>query len=144
MALDGATPTLPLRYAAAGVLAGAQAGLAAAARANPNVRKRVAGVMRRVMPSSGFGPSGDRLAEWKWQMSVRALSSAGNQVRVEIDADGQPGYYTTATMLGEAGLMMAEPGATPDRAGCITPAIALGTESVGRFDRAQMRFSVAE
>ena len=76
-------------------------------------------------------------------MSVRALSTAGNQVRVEIDADGQPGYYTTATMLGEAGLLMADPEATPDRAGCITPAIALGTDSVGRFDRAQMRFSVA-
>jgi short subunit dehydrogenase-like uncharacterized protein len=144
MALDGSAPTLPLRYAAAGALAGVQAGLAAATRADPGVRKRIAGGLRKVMPSSGFGPSGDKLAEWRWQMSVRALSAAGNQVRVEIDADGQPGYYTTATMLGEAGLLMADPEATPDRVGCITPAIALGTACVGRFDRAQMRFSVAE
>ena len=43
MALDGPRATLPLRYAAAGVLAGAQAALAAATRANPDVRKRVAG-----------------------------------------------------------------------------------------------------
>jgi short subunit dehydrogenase-like uncharacterized protein len=47
-------------------------------------------------------------------------------------------------MLGEAGLLMADPEATPDRAGCITPAIALGTDCVDRFDRAQMRFSVAD
>jgi short subunit dehydrogenase-like uncharacterized protein len=64
-------------------------------------------------------------------------------VRIEIDADGQPGYYTTATMLGEAGLMLADPGASTDRSGCLTPATALGTDSIDRFDHAQMRFSVA-
>jgi short subunit dehydrogenase-like uncharacterized protein len=144
MALGGHPATLPLRFAAAGVLAGTQAGLAAATRANADVRQRVAGVMRKVMPESGFGPTGDKLEQWKWRMSVRALSTAGNQVRVEIDADGQPGYYTTATMLGEAGLLMADEGATPDRAGCVTPAIALGTEAVDRFDHAQMRFSVPD
>ena len=144
MALDGPSATLPLRYAAAGVLSGTQAALAAATRANPGVRKRIASGMRKVMPSSGFGPSGDKLEQWKWQMSITALSTAGNQVRVEIDADGQPGYFTTATMLGEAGLMMADDEATPDRAGCITPAVALGTDSVDRFDHARMRFSVAD
>jgi short subunit dehydrogenase-like uncharacterized protein len=144
MALDGPAATLPLRYAAAGVLSGTQAALAAATRANPGVRKRIASGMRKVMPSSGFGPAGDKLEQWKWQMSIRALSTAGNQVRVEIDADGQPGYFTTATMLGEAGLMMADDEATPDRAGCITPAVALGTDSVDRFDHAGMRFSVAD
>ena len=144
MALDGPAATLPLRYAAAGVLSGTQAALAAATRANPGVRKRIADGMRKVMPSSGYGPSGDKLEQWKWQMSIRALSTAGNQVGVEIDADGQPGYFTTATMLGEAGLMMADDEATPDRAGCITPAVALGTGSVDRFDHARMRFSVAD
>jgi short subunit dehydrogenase-like uncharacterized protein len=44
-------------------------------------------------------------------------------------------------MIGEAGLLIAEPGATPERAGCLTPAIALGTESVPRFERAGLRFS---
>jgi short subunit dehydrogenase-like uncharacterized protein len=144
MALGGHPATLPFRYAAAGVLAGTQAGLAAATRANADVRQRVAGVMRKVMPESGFGPTGDKLEQWKWWMTVRALSTSGNQVRVELDADGQPGYYTTATMLGEAGLLMADDGATPDRAGCITPAIALGTGSIDRFDHAQLRISVVD
>ena len=143
MALGGHPATLPFRYAAAGALAGVQAGLAAATRANPSARQRIAGVMRKVMPESGFGPTGDKLEQWRWLLKVRALTTSGNQVRVEVDADGQPGYYTTATMLGEAGLMMADEGATPDHYGCITPAVALGTGSVDRFDHAQMRFSVA-
>jgi hypothetical protein len=46
-------------------------------------------------------------------------------------------------MLGEAGLLLAEEGATPDRAGCVTPAIALGTGSLDRFERARVRFSVS-
>ena len=62
-------------------------------------------------------------------MSVEGRTTGGQTVRVEIDADGQPGYLTTARMLGEAGLLLAEPGATPERSGCLTPAIALGTGS---------------
>ena len=64
-------------------------------------------------------------------------------MRVDVDADGHPGYLATARMLGEAGLLLAEPGATPERAGCLTPATALGTGSVERFERARVRFSVA-
>jgi short subunit dehydrogenase-like uncharacterized protein len=45
-------------------------------------------------------------------------------------------------MMGEAGLLLAEAGATPERAGCLTPATALGTDSVERFERARVRFSV--
>jgi short subunit dehydrogenase-like uncharacterized protein len=45
-------------------------------------------------------------------------------------------------MLGEAGLLLAEKDATPKRAGCLTPAAALGTACAQRFDRARVRFSV--
>jgi short subunit dehydrogenase-like uncharacterized protein len=44
-------------------------------------------------------------------------------------------------MMGEAGLLLAEPGATPEGAGYLTPATALGTGSVERFARAGLRFS---
>ena len=64
-------------------------------------------------------------------------------MRVDVDADGHPGYLATARMLGEAGLLLAEPGATPERAGCLTPATALGTGSLERFERARLRFSVS-
>jgi short subunit dehydrogenase-like uncharacterized protein len=46
-------------------------------------------------------------------------------------------------MLGEAGLLLSEEGVTPERGGCLTPAVALGTGSLDRFKLAGMRFSVA-
>ena len=39
--------------------------------------------------------------------------------------------------------MLAEPGTTPDRAGCMTPALALGIEGIDRFQRAKLTFAVA-
>ena len=72
--------------------------------------------MRRILPSSGFGPSGSRLEEWSWQVAVDARTAGGHHVRVDVDADGHPGYLTTAKLLGEVGLLLGEDGATP-RAG---------------------------
>jgi short subunit dehydrogenase-like uncharacterized protein len=99
--------------------------------------------MKKVFPGSGFGPDADRLENWSWQMAVRARTPGGNEVRVDVDAEGHPGYLATARMLGEAGLLLAEPGATPERAGSLTPATALGTDSLDRFEHARARFTVA-
>jgi len=38
--------------------------------------------------------------------------------------------------------MLAEEGATPQGGGCLTPAAALGTANVDRFERAGLRFAV--
>jgi short subunit dehydrogenase-like uncharacterized protein len=142
VALRGAAASLPLRYAMAGALSGTQAALAGVARARPSVRRRVSGALSAILPSSGFGPAADRIEEWSWRMSVKARTAGGREVRVDVDADGHPGYLATARMLGEAGLLLAELDATPERAGCLTPATALGTGCVERFDHARVRFSV--
>jgi short subunit dehydrogenase-like uncharacterized protein len=142
VALGGGAASLPLRYAMAGALSGTQAAVLAAARARPSVRRRVGRALSRILPSSGYGPSGDRLEAWKWRLAVEARTAGGHTVRVGVDADGHPGYLATARMMGEAGLLLAEPGATPERAGCLTPATALGTGCVERFERARVRFSV--
>jgi short subunit dehydrogenase-like uncharacterized protein len=135
--------TVPLRYAAAAALAGMQAGFRALTRARPSVRDRVAAAMRKILPASGFGPSGEKLEEWSWRLAANARTTGGHYVRVDLDADGHPGYLTTAKLLGEAGLLLAEDGATPARAGCLTPATALGTTSLARFERAGARFAVS-
>jgi short subunit dehydrogenase-like uncharacterized protein len=135
--------TLPLRYAAAGALGGIQAGFRALTRARPSVRDRSAAAMRMILPSSGFGPSGAKLEQWSWHLTADARTPGGRYVRIDLDADGHPGYLTTAKLLGEVGLLLAEDGATPDRAGCLTPAAALGTQSLDRFERAGARFSVS-
>jgi short subunit dehydrogenase-like uncharacterized protein len=142
VALAGGPATLPLRFAAAGVLAGTQGLIAGVARAPASVRRPVSAGLARVLPSSGFGPATDRLEGWRWTMRVDATTAQGSRVSAQVEAEGHPGYLTTARMLGEAGLLLAEPGATPEGAGCLTPAAALGAGAADRLAAARMSFSV--
>ena len=68
----------------------------------------------------------------------------GKTVHVRIDADGHPGYLATSRMMGEAGLVLADESLATDRAGCLTPSVALGTASAERFDAAGLRFRVSQ
>jgi short subunit dehydrogenase-like uncharacterized protein len=141
VSLPGAPATLALRYAAAAALGGTQAAVAAATRMQPAARRRLAGMLRTILPSSGFGPAADRLEGWRWGLSLEARTVGGRELGVSVDADGHPGYLATARMIGEAGLLIAEPGATPERAGCLTPAVALGASAAQRLEAARVRFS---
>lgn len=136
-------PTLPLRYAVAGALAGSQVATRAIARAKPSTRERVGSFMSKRLPSSGFGPTGERMHEWSWGLTVNARTAGGRYLRVDLDADGHPGYLSTARMLGEAGLLLAEDGATPKRSGFLTPATALGTSQIDRLQHAGVRIQVS-
>ena len=142
VALGGGAVTLPVRWAVAGAISATQIGLRSLARARPAVRTPVAGVLARLGPSSGFGPAEDRLEGWHWRMNVLGRTPGGNVVRTRVHADGHPGYLATARMLGEAGILLAQKGATPEAAGCLTPAAALGTASADSFARARVRFSI--
>jgi len=142
MTMEGSAPSLPLRYAGAAALAGTQAGFRALSRANPKVREHAAAGLRKLLPGSGFGPQGERLQDWSWRVDVEARTTGGKHVYTELDADGHPGYLATSKMLGETGLMLAEDNLTPERGGCLTPATALGTDHLERFERAGLRFAV--
>ena len=124
-------------------LLASQALTKALTKASPTLRARAAGLLRQRLPGSGFGPQGERMEEFSWRMAVDARTVGGHYVRVDLDADGHPGYLTTARMLGEAGMLLAEEGATPARSGFLTPAAALGTEQVDRFRHAGMRLRVS-
>jgi short subunit dehydrogenase-like uncharacterized protein len=142
VALDGGVISLPGRLTVAGALAATQAGMRRTLLAGPATKRRVSSVLRRVLPGSGFGPAPDRLEAWSWSMHVDAATTGEHPISVDVEADGHPGYLTTARMLGEAGLILAAEPPTPDSLGCLTPAAALGTGSVPRFERAGLRFSV--
>ena len=143
MALGGGAASLPARWAIAGAMSATQVGLRGLARARPALRRPVANALGRIGPSSGFGPAADRLEGWRWTMRAHARTSGGRELDVHLQADGHPGYLATARLLGEAGMLLAEDGATPARAGCLTPAGALGTACIERFARAGLRFSIA-
>lgn len=142
VALPAKGASLPLSLGIAGALSGTHAGLRAMSRAPVSARRRLGGALRSILPGAGYGPAPDRLEGWKWRMSIEARTTRGHEVEVEVDSEGHVGYLATARMMGEAGLLLAEPGATPERAGCLTPATALGTDCVKRFERARLRFSV--
>jgi len=144
LALGGHAATMPARWAVAGALSATQIGLRGLARSRPSVRRPLASALARVGPSSGFGPAADRLENWKWSMTVYARTTGGRTLEVGLSADGHPGYLATARMLGEVGMLLAEDGATPDVAGALTPATALGTACAARFERAGVRISADE
>jgi len=140
--LGGSVVTLPLRWGVAGALSATQAGVRSLAGARAEIRRPIADLLGRIGPSSGFGPAADRLEGWRWGLRVRARTTGGHEIGVRADAEGHPGYLATARMIGEAGILLSEDGATPAVAGCLTPATALGTSCVDRFERARLRFSV--
>ena len=144
VALDGGVLTLPARLAIAGALAATQAGMRRTLLAGPETKRRVSSVLARALPDSGFGPSPDRLEDWSWSMRVEAATTGAHRIAVDVEARGHPGYLTTARMLGEAGLILFEKPAKPGACGCLTPAAALGTESIPRFARAGLEFAVED
>ena len=110
LALRGRAGHAAAALRGAGVLSGTQAAVAAAARARPSVRRRVGARWAGSCPRPG---SGRRPIAWRdgsGSMSVDGRTTGGHAVRVDVDAEGHPGYLATARMLGEAGLLLAEPG----------------------------------
>lgn len=144
MALDGGMLTLPARLAAAGALSAVQAGMRRTLLAGPGAKRRISSVLGRVLPDSGAGPAADRLEDWRWSMRIEGATTGEHRIEVDVEADGHPGYLTTAKMIGEAGLILSERSPVPHSLGCLTPAAALGTESAPRFERAGLRFRIAD
>lgn len=144
LALAGGAPTLPARWALAGALSATQVTLGVLVRARPAVRRPLAELMARHGPQSGFGPSGERLEQWRWEMRASGRTRGGRALSARLDAEGHPGYLATARLLGEAGILLAQESATPAGGGCLTPAGALGTACLQRFAQARLRFALGE
>ncbi len=74
-------------------------------------------------------------------MELRGTTPSGREVRARVEGEGHPSYLATARMLGEAGMLLAEEGLTPQRGGCLTPAGRAGNLMPGAFAHARVRFS---
>lgn len=115
--------------------------MAVAVRMPPRVREAIAGALSRVGPAPGDGPRPEDLDRWSYRIDIRATDVRGATLDVVVEGDGHPGYLSTATMLGEAALALADPTApTPEGAGFLTPATALGLGVIDRFEAAGLRF----
>lgn len=164
LATESGVPFEPLRYRegtrfgawggatgwalllAAELQGGLQALLRTASGWPLTVRRRIAERIMPALPASGVGPDAVATGEWRWRMRARGISDgdgvSGTRTSAvaTLDADGHPGYTTTARMICELALVLAD-GAGSGRTGCITPALALGDADLGRFAAAGMRFA---
>jgi short subunit dehydrogenase-like uncharacterized protein len=97
-----------------------------------------------VLPAPGTGPD-ETVRERGWfRMVVDATTESGRRYRATAAGTGDPGYAAMAVMLGQSALALALDGdRLPARAGCLTPASALGGVLVDRLRAAGHTYEVA-
>lgn len=98
-------------------------------------------LLDRVLPAPGTGPSpAARAAGW-FRSELHATASGGRRFGAIVAGKGDPGYAATAVMLGQSALCLAQD-ALPDRAGSLTPAVAMGSALVERLRKAGHTYEV--
>lgn len=140
--LPGRTASLAGRLFGASAIAASQMAIRGVASARPGIRRRVAGALRAALSGDGRSTTFERQQEWHSSMSICARTDGGHRLFVHITCEGHFAYLSTGRITGEAALMLSTDGLTPYRAGCLTPAMALGTEAIDRFENACVRISI--
>lgn len=93
------------------------------------------------LKAAGDGPTPEQ-RERAWFKVKFVGSSAGRRVLTQVTG-GDPGYGETAKMLAESALCLARDD-LPERAGQLTPAVAMGERLIERLVAAGIRFDVLE
>lgn len=124
------------RLRATGLLVGLGAVLGMAASA------RLAPLLAKVLPKPGEGPDEQARETGFFRHAFLAEGPSGRLLG-RVIGNKDPGYAGTAIMMGEAALCLAlDREQTPDLAGVLTPATALGMPLVERLRAAGMTLSV--
>lgn len=101
---------------------------------------------RFVLPKPGEGPSPEAQQRGFFDLRFHARTSDGRVLRAKVTGDRDPGYGSTAKMLGEAAECLAFDIAKGDRTGGFwTPATIFGERLIARLTaRAGLAFEVTE
>ncbi len=119
---------------AAPAMAGAVTARDGRAARGPLFRAHALGVIQKVLPSAGEGPSEKARENGFFKIEIHTRTSTGKRYVCTVSAQGDPGYKATSVMLGEAGLCLAlDKDRSPQRAGVLTPATAMGMPLVERL-----------
>jgi short subunit dehydrogenase-like uncharacterized protein len=89
----------------------------------------------------GDGPTPEERARAWFRVRFEGAAD-GQRVRTEVSG-GDPGYGETSKMLAESALCLAQD-ELPERAGQLTPAVAMGSRLLERLERAGIGFRVVE
>lgn len=101
---------------------------------------------RLVLPAPGEGPDRETREAGFFDMRFHATTGSGQMLRVRVTGDQDPGYGSTAKMLGEAAACLAlDDPDTEGQGGFWTPATALGDALLRRLEaQAGLSFQVCE
>ncbi len=125
-----ASRSLPAAVGVTGAL-----GAFAAAMGNTHLRPLVA----RLLPKPGEGPSKEARDRGRWKL--RLYASVGADALTYVAADhADPGYGSTAKMLGESALCLAQDTLTSP-GGVLTPSVAMGSHLAERLRSAGLTLS---
>lgn len=129
-------------FAALGMAIAMESGERLMSMENSTPRKLMGKLMQAVGPKPGDGPKPERLDLWSYTIHFIASDEEGNTAKATVTGKGQPGYKSTADIIGQVGIILAkDDDRLPERAGILTPASALGLDLVGEFAKARLHFT---
>ena len=89
-----------------------------------------------MLPKPGEGPSPEQQKNGMYDLRFYGTTASGNKLITKVTGDRDPGYGSTAKMLGEAGVCLAHDIARTDVGGGFwTPATALGDALLARLQQ---------
>jgi short subunit dehydrogenase-like uncharacterized protein len=112
----------PFGAAKATAFSGGMAGFMGLAAVGP-IRR---GLERFVLPKPGEGPSPEAQAAGFYDLRFYGSTADGDKLVVKVTGDADPGYGSTAKMLGEAAVCLLDLPASDTAGGFWTPATAFG------------------
>jgi len=89
-------------------------------------------ILDRVLPAPGTGPGSDAVDHGRFVLDVDVYPVEGQPMRARVAAPFDPGYGGTGIMLAESALSLALD-ELPDRAGVLTPMVAMGEKLAERL-----------
>jgi short subunit dehydrogenase-like uncharacterized protein len=100
-------------------------------------KKLPRGVLERIAPSPGTGPSERARENGHYRVETYTTTTSGARYRTTMAQRGDPGYKATSVLLGECGLALAlDRDRLSDLRGVLTPAAAMGDVLLTRLPAA--------
>lgn len=98
-----------------------------------------------VLPEPGEGPSPEKQAAGFFDLRFFGTTADGRRIQTKVTGDRDPGYGSTAKMLGEAAACLAHDVGDEVAGGFPTPAVAMGNSLIDRLGRhAGVQFEVVQ
>jgi short subunit dehydrogenase-like uncharacterized protein len=100
-------------------------------------------LLGKVIPKPGEGPSEAKQQAGYFDLRFVGVTAGGQEIRTQVTGDADPGYGSTAKMLGESAVAFLDLDSAQTGGGFWTPASAFGDALVERLEaHAGLRFNV--